>query len=116
MSDAVRFSSRLPESAEANAITRAVAEMRAAGVPFDDLTQSNPTNAGFAYPEDLLASLGHPRALRYDPHPLGLAEAREAVAADHQRRGIVVDPAHVVLSASTSESYSWRFKLLCAPG
>jgi aspartate/methionine/tyrosine aminotransferase len=29
---------------------------------------------------------------------------------------VTVDPAHVVLTASTSEAYSWLFKLLCDPG
>src|SRR5690606_7338545 len=32
------------------------------------------------------------------------------------RRGARVDPGAVVLAASTSESYSWLFKLLCQPG
>jgi hypothetical protein len=36
-----------------------------------DLTASNPTRAGFAYPADLLAPLADPDALRYDPQPLG---------------------------------------------
>ena len=42
--------------------------------------------------------------------------AREAVAADCARRGARWTPAQVVLSASTSEVYSWLFKLLCDPG
>ena len=56
------------------------------------------------------------RALRYEPHPFGLPSARNAVAADQRRRGARVDPAQVVLTASTSEAYSWLFKLLCDPG
>ncbi|HYJ93367.1 MAG TPA: pyridoxal phosphate-dependent aminotransferase, partial [Vicinamibacterales bacterium] len=35
---------------------------------------------------------------------------------DYARRGARVDPAQVVLSASSSEAYSWLFKLLCNPG
>ncbi len=50
-----------------------------------DLTESNPTRVGLPYPGDLLAPLGQPSALRYDPQPLGLPAAREAVAADHAR-------------------------------
>jgi aspartate/methionine/tyrosine aminotransferase len=38
------------------------------------------------------------------------------VAADHARRGFAVDPAHVVLTASTSEAYAFLFKLLCDAG
>jgi alanine-synthesizing transaminase len=85
-------------------------------VPLVDLTESNPTHAGIPYPADLLAPLGHRRGLQYEPHPRGLASAREAVAADGARRGARVDPAHIVLTASTSEAYTWLFKLLCNPG
>jgi len=38
------------------------------------------------------------------------------VSADYARRGVAVDPECIVLSASTSEAYSWLFKLLCNPG
>ena len=110
------FSNRLPPHAEQNALTRRLDAMRAAGVCVTDLTTSNPTTAGIPYPTDLLAPLGDPRALRYEPHPFGLASARDAVAADHARRGVDVDPADVVLTASTSEAYTWLFKLLCNPG
>jgi alanine-synthesizing transaminase len=111
-----RFSQRLPPDAERNAISRAADDLEAAGTPIVDLTASNPTSAGFDYDADLLAGLASPAALRYAPSPLGLAAAREAVAADSSRRGARVDPAHVVLSASSSESYAWLFKLLCDPG
>lgn len=110
------FSDRLPEHAEPNALTRALARLLGAGIPIVDLTESNPTRAGIPYPKELLAPLAGPRALQYEPHPRGLASAREAVAADHARRGTVVDPEHVVLAASTSEAYGWLFKLLCNPG
>ena len=99
-----------------NALTRALETLRAEGAAFVDLTESNPTRAGIPYPRGLLDSLADERATRYEPHPLGLPSAREAVAADQRRRGAQVDPAHVVLTASTSEAYSWVFKLLCNPG
>jgi aspartate/methionine/tyrosine aminotransferase len=99
-----------------NALSLAVQSVRGAGVDVIDLTQSNPTQVGIDYPADLLEALGDERALRYDPHPLGLLSARRAVADDFARRGSIVDPASVVLSASTSEAYSWIFKLLCDPG
>ena len=113
---ASRFSARLPPDYAPNALSRAMHALRASGRPFLDLTESNPTAAGLPYPEDLLDALSDARALRYEPHPLGLWPAREAVSADFARRGSRVDPAHVVLSASTSEAYSWLFKLLCNPG
>ena len=110
------LSRRLPPHADLNALTRALASRRAEGRPVVDLTESNPTRAGFSYPPDLLAPLASARALRYEPQAFGLECAREAVAADHARRGVTIDPARVVLTASTSEAYTWLFKLLCDPG
>lgn len=110
-----RFSSRLPPHAERNAITAAI-EALPEGTQVIDLTESNPTTAGFDYPVDLLAPLADPAALSYAPSPLGLRRAREAIAADASGRGVVVDPEHIVVSASSSESYGWLFKLLCNPG
>ena len=110
------FSRRLPPHAQPNAITLRLDALRAAGTPIVDLTESNPTQMGLRYPERLLAPLSVTAAETYAPEPLGLASARAAVATDCGRRGVTVDPARVVLSASSSESYSWLFKLLCDPG
>ena len=110
------FSRRLPLQPGPNALSRAIVAVRAEGVPIADLTQSNPTCAAIPYPGGLLAPLAAAEALRYEPHPFGLPSARAAVAADQRRRGVRVDPAHVVLTASSSEAYSWLFKLLCTPG
>jgi aspartate/methionine/tyrosine aminotransferase len=110
------FSNRLPPRTDANALSRAVAALRHDGVGIVDLTESNPTRAGFEYPADLLRNLSDPAALTYEPHSLGLPSAREAVAHDYERRGATVSPDAVVLSSSTSESYAWLFKLLCNPG
>lgn len=110
------LSNRLPEHVEINELSRAVAALKASGTAFVDLTESNPTRVGVPYPSDLLSAAGSERALCYDPQPFGLRSARDAVAADYARRQVRVDPAHVVLSASTSEAYSWIFKLLCNPG
>jgi aspartate/methionine/tyrosine aminotransferase len=109
-------SRRLPPHADTNALSRAIAERRAAGRTIVDLTESNPTRAGFRYAPDLLRPLASAAALRYEPHPFGLASAREAIARDHARRGVAIDPDRVVLAASTSEAYTWLFKLLCDPG
>jgi alanine-synthesizing transaminase len=112
----MRLSSRLPRESAPNALSRALDELRRSGTTYIDLTESNPTHAGIGYPDDLLRSLSLPAALRYEPHPLGLASAREAVAADYARRAATVTPDQVVLSASTSEMYAWLFKLLCDAG
>lgn len=110
------FSSRVPGDLGPNAVAAAVERMRLAGRGFDDLTVSNPTDAGFEYSPALLASLADPRGLHYDPQPFGLLSAREAVAAEYARHGVKVPASHVVLTASSSESYALLFKLLCDPG
>ena len=106
----------MPRESAPNALSRALDALRRAGTPYIDLTESNPTRAGIDYPGDLLQRLSAPAALLYEPHPLGLAAAREAIAADCARRGARVEPELVVLSASTSEMYAWLFKLLCDAG
>jgi len=81
-----------------------------------DLTVSNPTTVGIAYPTDMLAPLARPAGLVYRPEPLGAPEAREAVSRDFARRGLHVGPGRVVLTASTSEAYAVLFKVWCDPG
>jgi alanine-synthesizing transaminase len=109
-------SSRLPPDLTPNATTRALSERRRAGARILDLTESNPTRVGIAYPDDLLQPLADTRGLAYDPEPLGMIAAREAIARDWARRGLAIDAANVALTASTSEAYSLLFKLLCDPG
>ena len=82
-----------------------------------DLTVSNPTVCGFRYDaEGLLGPLGDVMALRYDPDPRGLRAAREAVAGYYREHGAMVDADEVVLTTSTSEAYSFVFRLLCDAG
>ena len=110
------FSSRIPYSFAPNRLTAAVRACRAEGRAFVDLTESNPTRAGFDYPADLLAPLGRAEGLRYAPSPLGLIDARRAVAADYRRQGLDVPAERIVLDASTSDGYSLLFKLLAGAG
>ena len=110
------FSGRVPSRLTPNRLTEALDATRAAGRPIIDLTLSNPTRAGFDYPSDLLAPLADPRAMIYDPQPLGLVSAREAIARDYKRQGLDVPPDRIVLTASTSDAYSLLFKLLANPG
>jgi alanine-synthesizing transaminase len=105
------FSHRVPIDRTPNRLHRAIERLRAAGTPLIDLTLSNPTAAGISYPANLLTALATSAALRYEPAPLGLPRAREAVAATMD-----VSPDRVVLTTSTSEAYSMLFKLLCDPG
>ena len=109
------FSERVPPSLEPNRISQAVRRAREAARPLLDLTITNPTTAGFDYPDSMLQGLTSREALRYDPQPFGLLRARRAVACDYARRGLDVNPERIVLTASTSEAYSLLFKLLCQP-
>ena len=110
------FSSRVPADLAPNRVTGALRARRESGETVIDLTESNPTRAGFDYPADLLEPLGRARGLAYTPAPLGLADARRAIAADYARQGIPVSPDRIVLTASTSDGYSLLFKLLANAG
>ncbi len=110
------FSSRLPPGLGPNVLARALARVRASGVPFYDLTETNPTAVGLPYPDGLPGLLARPEVAEYRPHPLGDLDARRAVADEFRARGLEVSPARLLLTASTSEAYSHLFKLLCDPG
>lgn len=106
------FSRRTPRDFTENALARATHARREAAAPLLDLTESNPTRAGFAAPPELLALLAEPLGRHYAPDPRGLRSSREAVAGDYASRGVAIDPDHIILTASSSESYSFLFKLL----
>jgi alanine-synthesizing transaminase len=122
------FSTRVPHDRRPNRLALALERANAAGrnsqrhapghtgEPLLDLTISNPTLAGIHYPADLLAGLSDPASLIYHPTPFGLLDARAAIAAAYDRRGIRMEAERIVLTASTSEAYSILFKLLSDPG
>lgn len=110
------FSKRSPTDLEPTPWARLLGDLQARRVPLVDLTLSNPTQANIEYPADLLAPLAGEAALRYEPSPLGLPAAREAISSEYARRGVQVPPDQILLTASTSEAYSFLFKLLCDPG
>ncbi len=111
------FSSRTDWSLTRNRLTEAVEEAHARGQEIIDLTLSNPTRAGFAHDPSILQGLARPECLDYDPQPKGLLQAREAVARYYRDdHGVTVDPERIILTASTSEAYSYIFRLLCNPG
>jgi aspartate/methionine/tyrosine aminotransferase len=107
----VSFSKRIP-GLQPNVLARA----RAGSGGILDLTESNPTRCGIRYPGDLLAPLAGSDGLRYEPDPMGLPAAREAVSEEYAREGSAPAPDSILLTASTSEAYSLLFKLLCDPG
>lgn len=107
------FSRRVPEDLEPTRWGKARA---AAGPVAFDLTVSNPTACGIAYPPDLLRALASPEGLVHRPDPRGARTARAAIASEYARLGAAVDPDRIVLTASTSEAYALVLKLLCDPG
>jgi len=111
------FADRTNWDLRPNALSVALAAYRASGKPLLDLTASNPTECGFVYDsEAILAALANPVAMRYDPDPRGLLSARESVSRYYAERGDHVPPDGIVLTTSTSEAYSFVFKLLCNAG
>ena len=111
------FSSRTNWSLIPNRLSELLRERRARGLPILDLTESNPTRCGFALDgEEILAPLHDPRALTYQPDPRGLRTARESVAQYYSECGVHLDPDQIFLTTSTSEAYSFVFRLLANPG
>ena len=111
------FSSRTNWLLTPNRLSELLRERRQRGLPILDLTESNPTRCGFALDvEEILAPLHNPRALTYEPDPRGLPTARAAVAQYYSERGVLLDPDQIFLTASTSEAYSFVFRLLANPG
>ena len=117
------FASRTNWQMETNRLTRALEEHRRSGKEVLDLTASNPTTCGFAYPErEILSALADPRGLVYRPESKGILDARQAVADYYVGRAGFsgphrpIDPENILLASGTSESYSHIFRLLCEPG
>ena len=112
-----RFSSRTAWDLNESSFATAVREARAAGRQLWDLTISNPTRCGFHYDKEaLLAPLLNPGTVVYDPEPRGPEAARAAVSEYYAGHGAAVGVDELLLTTSTSESYSYVFRLLCDPG
>ncbi len=100
-----------------NRLSELVEEFRRQDRAFLDLTESNPTRCGFNFAtEEILRALADPRSLDYQPDPRGLLPARDAVVRYYAERGVALDPAQIFLTTSTSEAYSYIFRLLANPG
>ena len=113
------FSERTSWKLTRNRLTEVLEAVRSGGARVLDLTLSNPTRAGLQYDQPrILQALTSPQAMDYDPQPKGLAGARAAVAAYYQTLPGMqhFDPERLILNTSTSEGYSFVFRLLCNPG
>lgn len=118
------FASRTNWNLTPNPLAVALEGRRAAGKDVLDLTESNPTRCGFDYDQEaILRALAQPAALRYEPDPRGLRSARIAVADYYRDRAAktgalasLPSVEQIILTASTSEAYSFVLRLLCEPG
>ncbi len=111
------FAKRTNWNMAPNRLSEALAVHRAAGKPLLDLTVSNPTECGFEYDlSAILKALSNPAALSYEPNPRGLESARRAVAEYYADRKEDVSAEDIFLTTSTSEAYSYVFRMLCDPG
>jgi aspartate/methionine/tyrosine aminotransferase len=84
-----------------------------------DLTLSNPSRLFENYRKQLTEI--HREAAEswlepYAPYPAGDPEARSAIANYYDERDADIDFSDIILTSSTSEAYSWLFKLHTRPG
>ena len=111
------FASRTNWDLKANRLSAALARHKSSGRKLLDLTASNPTECGFRYSTPaIIRALCNPAALEYHPELRGLRIAREAVSKYYAGRGTAVSVDDIILTVSTSEAYSFAFRLLCNPG
>jgi alanine-synthesizing transaminase len=111
------FSQRTNWKLSPNRFTQNLESIRASGTKLLDLALSNPTECGLQYDTNaILSAFQNPNALSYDPQPKGLLPARDEVVRYyfHNHR-TNLNPDSVVLTTSTSEAYSYVFRLLCNP-
>lgn len=114
----LQFSARTGWNLQATRYATALEKLRSSNASLFDLTASNPTACGFGYDSAaILRELSRPECLQYDPDPRGLVVARHAVAqyyAEAASAQVPID--QIFLTTSTSEAYSYLFRLHCDPG
>jgi alanine-synthesizing transaminase len=111
------FASRTNWNLKPNRLAEALERHKLSARRLLDLSASNPTECGFKYDAPaIMRSLCVPASLQYRPDPKGLKSAREAVSDYYAEQGERVSIDDLILTASTSEAYSFIFRLLCNPG
>jgi aspartate/methionine/tyrosine aminotransferase len=111
------FATRTQWNLTSNRLAKALEDVRARGGDLLDLTASNPTECGFQYDgASILKALITPAVLKYHPDPRGLESSRSAVQEYYEKRRERVQLEDLILTTSTSEAYSFVFRLLCNPG
>ncbi len=112
----MNFSKRTNWNTEANPLTLKLEALRA-HPEFINLTVSNPTECGFEYLKTgLLSALENPLNLRYESDAHGLPCARDAIVQYYAQKGISLAPNQIFVTASTSEAYTFVFRILLEAG
>lgn len=128
----MRFSSRVG-STKLNPIAKAEAEARSRGITLNTVNDSNPTKHGLApvqVPGVYTAEPRGPLAVRKELARFltqrNVKETMSNLAGDGEvvyestetepTSSASVDPDRLYLLSSTSEAYTWLFKLMCDPG
>ncbi len=114
--DKFPFARRTNWRRETNALNKALEDLGSRHIPVMDLTASNPTSCGFLYPEGMLSALNSLENFHYQPDACGMKKARQAVAQYYARQKLLLSPRDIILTASTSEAYSFLMRLLVNPG
>src|SRR3972149_9474033 len=110
------FSKRTQWKNTPNKLTLHLTALRENKTKILDLTESNPTRAQFhSVSPKWLDALTGPGNIGYAPVPKGILKTREAICHYYSQKGIDVHPEQIILTASTSEAYSFLFRLLANP-
>ena len=111
------FASRTNWDLKPNRLSTVLAHHKSSGRKLLDLTASNPTECGFQYDSaSIMRALCNPASLQYHPDSRGLKTARQAVSNYYAARGTQIAADDLLLTVSTSEAYSFVFRLLCNAG
>lgn len=110
------FSDKINFNTEENTLSKILQDKKISGIEITDLTESNPTKAGFIYnTNEILNSISIPDSMQYNPDPKGIISARLAVTKYYADTGLSVQEDNIFITSSTSEAYSYIFKLITNP-
>ena len=110
------FARRTHWCQETNALNKILEDLEARHIPVIDLTASNPTACAFTYPPGMLTALSSTENLHYKPDACGMSSARGALVNYYARQRVELSLKDIILTASTSEAYSFLMRLLVNPG
>src|SRR5437016_14281984 len=101
------FSRRTNWNLTRNRLSKTISELKLAGKRVLDLTQSNPTECGFSYPEQAMQdAFANPQMLHYRPDPYGLWEFRQAITSYNSVLKVTVTLDDLGFTSGTSEPCS----------